>query len=214
MVKFTKLNIGDSVASSNSRVWKKLSAESTGAQDELAGTWVFKAGFYDGGIGEGTYYLNFTNGDNYSGTALRAVYEGMGYTISYLEWGEWRTVAVGSTVNGTNFYDDSDRTINITSKLAEVSNGDVLLTWLLTHATKQGATNLITFTIAGTSYQAEEGMTWGEWVESDYNTDGFVYHAGSLCTSLLNYHVVNTGGSSATITEGTNYSMSPYGGGN
>ena len=32
---------------------------------------------------------------------------------------------------------------------------------------------LITFTIAGTSYQAEEGMTWGEWVASSYNTKGY-----------------------------------------
>ena len=33
-----------------------------------------------------------------------------------------------------------------------------------------GSGDLITFTIAGTSYQAEEGMTWGEWIESEYNT--------------------------------------------
>ncbi len=32
--------------------------------------------------------------------------------------------------------------------------------------------NLITFTIGGTSYQAESGMTWAEWVQSEYNTDG------------------------------------------
>ena len=31
---------------------------------------------------------------------------------------------------------------------------------------------LISFTIDGTSYQAESGMTWGEWVESSYNTGG------------------------------------------
>ena len=31
----------------------------------------------------------------------------------------------------------------------------------------------ISFTIAGTSYQAEEGMTWGEWVASSYNTAGY-----------------------------------------
>lgn len=30
--------------------------------------------------------------------------------------------------------------------------------------------SLITFTIDGTEYQAEEGMTWGQWVESKYNT--------------------------------------------
>lgn len=32
---------------------------------------------------------------------------------------------------------------------------------------------LITFTIAGTTYQAINGMTWGEWVNSEYNTGGF-----------------------------------------
>ena len=29
---------------------------------------------------------------------------------------------------------------------------------------------LITFTISGTEYQAEDGMTWGEWVGSKYDT--------------------------------------------
>lgn len=30
--------------------------------------------------------------------------------------------------------------------------------------------NLITFTVDGVEYQAEEGMTWGEWCNSEYNT--------------------------------------------
>lgn len=34
--------------------------------------------------------------------------------------------------------------------------------------------NLITFTIDGTEYQAEEGMTWAEWLDSDFEgTDKF-----------------------------------------
>lgn len=38
---------------------------------------------------------------------------------------------------------------------------------------------LITFTIDGTTYQANEGMTWSDWVYSNYNTDGFaLYDAG------------------------------------
>ena len=32
---------------------------------------------------------------------------------------------------------------------------------------------IITFTIDGTSYQAEKGMSFGKWAESDYNTGGF-----------------------------------------
>lgn len=30
--------------------------------------------------------------------------------------------------------------------------------------------SLISFTIAGTTYEAEEGMTWSEWISSSYNT--------------------------------------------
>lgn len=33
---------------------------------------------------------------------------------------------------------------------------------------------IISFTIANTNYQAEEGMTWKEWVESQYNNDGYI----------------------------------------
>lgn len=32
---------------------------------------------------------------------------------------------------------------------------------------------LISFTIDGTTYQAESGMTWADWVDSEYNTDGY-----------------------------------------
>ena len=44
------------------------------------------------------------------------------------------------------------------------------------------APTLISFTIDGTSYQAEEGMTWAEWVDSDYNKDG--YKLGTLGTDF------------------------------
>lgn len=43
--------------------------------------------------------------------------------------------------------------------------------------------NLITFTIDGIEYQAEEGMTWGEWVNSSYNTGGC--YIGPLDDSVL-----------------------------
>ena len=45
--------------------------------------------------------------------------------------------------------------------------------------TVQAAANLISFTIAGTSYQAEEGMTWEQWVNSSYNTDGYIITGAS-----------------------------------
>ena len=39
--------------------------------------------------------------------------------------------------------------------------------------TMSEAKPIITFTIDGNTYQAEEGMTWGKWISSNYNTIGF-----------------------------------------
>lgn len=39
-------------------------------------------------------------------------------------------------------------------------------------------TTLISFTIEGTEYQAELGMTWAQWVDSSYNTGGFAVDVG------------------------------------
>jgi hypothetical protein len=38
-----------------------------------------------------------------------------------------------------------------------------------------GGASLITFTIDGTEYQAEDGMTWEGWLESAYNTANYSY---------------------------------------
>ena len=35
-----------------------------------------------------------------------------------------------------------------------------------------GGGSLIIFTVYGVEYQAEEGMTWEEWVNSEYNFNG------------------------------------------
>ena len=39
-----------------------------------------------------------------------------------------------------------------------------------------GIKDIITFTFIDTECQAEEGMTWGEWVESAYNVDGYIVY--------------------------------------
>lgn len=46
---------------------------------------------------------------------------------------------------------------------------------------------LISFTVDGTTYQAVDGMTWAEWIESDYNTSGKDW---SLDTSTDYVHIV------------------------
>ena len=64
-----------------------------------------------------------------------------------------------------------------------------------------GGVELISFTIDGTSYQAESGMTWGEWCESSYNTDGY-YTVGSGTDLICN--------SSGRTVIGSNGAVRPY----
>ena len=42
---------------------------------------------------------------------------------------------------------------------------------------------IISFTVNGDAYQAKEGMTWGEWIASEYNTDGFKYEDDCIWNS-------------------------------
>lgn len=58
---------------------------------------------------------------------------------------------------------------------------------------------LISFTIDGTTYQAEEGMTWEQWVASSYNTGGFYISTGKV-TSADGYFVA-TGKPTSYIDE-------------
>ena len=77
-------------------------------------------------------------------------------------------------------------------------------------------TKLISFTIDGVSYRAVEGMTWGEWVESSYNTGGFDvdYYADHMgyCISALIYpnyvhYESNLVEAEQTINAGTAYTI-------
>lgn len=54
--------------------------------------------------------------------------------------------------------------------------------------------NLIKFTIIGREYQAEKEMTWAEWVESEYNSEGYWHNSGS--------RIMNSNGEFIT-TDGT-----------
>lgn len=48
---------------------------------------------------------------------------------------------------------------------------------------------LITFTIDNVKYRAEEGMTWGEWVNSKYNIDGYLIYNNIIVNSSISRNV-------------------------
>lgn len=62
----------------------------------------------------------------------------------------------------------------------------------LYYSSTDSSVSLITFTVDGTSYQAEEGMTWAEWIESSYNYDNRVANAYDeyVCIERGDYMVI------------------------
>lgn len=91
------------------------------------------------------------------GTACQAE-EGM----TWLDWFQSSYFPSGWSVNVTGNYHFSLDNGTTTRRYS--------LDFSTTIADGVNYVNLISFSIAGTSYQAEEGMTWAEWCESSYNT--------------------------------------------
>lgn len=52
---------------------------------------------------------------------------------------------------------------------------------------------IIEFTIAETLYQAEEGMTWSQWINSDYNTSGYYLDSENYVYNGENWVWMNEG---------------------
>lgn len=71
---------------------------------------------------------------------------------------------------------------------------------------------LISFTIDGTSYQAEEGMTWAEWVDSEYNINGYFLSSNSIIDSSGARLVAGVNGTD-TIKDNSAYRLKHIGGG-
>ena len=109
------------------------------------------------------------------------------------------TYADGSTKTTTIEFDESGLPIKITD-----GNGNVTtLTW-----------ETPTFTIGGKSYQFESGMTWGAWVASAYNTDGYVV-SGTVIqpkndTSVAVYNGSTEVKNSDSIISGNAYTVQSY----
>lgn len=68
----------------------------------------------------------------------------------------------------------SDTTIQIDTIDDNATTIEVFADGLSIGEVTKEATPLINFSIEGGNYSAEEGMTWGEWVASSYNTANFV----------------------------------------
>lgn len=98
--------------------------------DPLAGTWVFN----DNLAGSITSTVNFTsNGETFNSIKCSTVGMPTGHYCDYND----TTVYSYSSGSGMVWTNTAYKTITITSKLSEVTNGDTLLAWLQANATKQ-----------------------------------------------------------------------------
>ena len=179
MAKLTKLNIGDSVASSGGRVWKKLSAkvalpewngiDLTGTTWYVPSGWSATSGYGKFNIADGQGDMQ-VDGEDFT----HGGYIGIGYALS----GSMRYTAkqdcftFGESIMGWGGGTNA-QAFTITIDGGADATNSKLITWLKQYGELLSHTMpTITFTIAGKSYQAEGGMTWGEWVSSKYNTAG------------------------------------------
>lgn len=118
------------------------------------------------------------NGTKYTSAATVQVESGttIGITLDCDMYNLLCKVTLNGTVvhenpdtNAATYYHTVDSDCTIT--LASTGYGGGYKADIVTTGSGSSA-NLITFTIDGASYQAEQGMTWREWVASSYNTDG------------------------------------------
>lgn len=56
------------------------------------------------------------------------------------------------------------------------------------------------------SYQAEEGMTWGDWIDAEYNTGGFLFSEYEF-VSDGEYLLLQCADSSSLINKNASYSI-------
>ena len=104
-----------------------------------------------------------------------------GAELTYTVTANGETVAAGGEILAVNPADSATGTATITFDIDETAiqyAGTYTGTATFTIAVKD--VSMISFTVhdnyyqTTTTYQAEEGMTWGEWVASSYNTDGYI----------------------------------------
>lgn len=74
-------------------------------------------------------------------------------------------------------------TITVTVKMIKTPVDSSMSSSTITINLTATPKNLISFSVDGGSYKAVEGMTWGEWIDSSYNTAGYKVVINTIYTS-------------------------------
>lgn len=177
--------------------------------------------FYVGNSGEYDAYLraiNFNNVDG--GSSSKVCTAGTDATDSLVQAAcndisisvnvhDITATSTSSSISGKVLYKKTFEPITITIEYAANGNradGPFTVSFgniSLDYSSADSSVSLITFTIDGTTYHAEAGMTWEEWYESSYNTSPVYVELGYLCSNDLTNDSI--GDLDAIIVDGTAY---------
>lgn len=156
----------DSTISSMNRFQSDLFVQGDGAAPNNPQV----AGFYLGkSATDENRHMDIVSGDTYSYIDFNKAGNNLDFDVRLL-------------VNVDNGYTDftwdgskTARVLNVQGAIQQYGQAVALKSELDALAARIAALEtapVITFTIAGTAYTAEQGMTWGQWVYSKYNTAG------------------------------------------
>ena len=150
----------------------------------------------EGVVVEKGRYVSVTLAENNDFT----VTSGEGATLTYTVTKGNQPVSAGGEILAVNPADSAAGTATITFDIDESTiqyAGTYTGTATFTIAVKAVPKTIINFTIDGTSYQAEEGMTWGDWVNSEYDNDEFSVDINAIKKGVS---FVSNGGSNIVYT--------------
>ena len=141
-----------------------------------------------------------------------------GATLTYTVTANSTAISAGDEILAVNPEDAANGSVTVVFAIDESAiqyAGTYTGTATFTVAVKDAPVTLINFTldtsdigqyVSGltTNQQAEAGMTWGEWVESEYNVDGYVVDESRLLGSIA------VPGECWAITDGGNFNYVRY----
>ena len=123
-----------------------------------------------------------------------------GAELTYTVTKDGENVAAGGEILAVNPTDGKTGTATITFDIDETAiqyAGTYTGSATFTIAVKDAPKTIINFTIGEDTYQAEEGMTWGDWVNSEYDNDEFRVDINAIKKGLS---FVSNGGSNIVYT--------------
>lgn len=180
------------------------------------------SGDVDSSTGKGTITITVDNANlaentAVSVTATSANYaDGYWYLVNTRDATDKIAYTIGTTDGGSNIASgssvlsaDSDTSTTLYVTVSDTSKVGTFTDTITFTSEIVETVNLITFTISGTSYQAIDGMAWDEWIDSQYNTDGYYISLERVCDKTSKYVTYDgTAFSNHIIIEGANYYLS------